>query len=328
MLRLLLAICLMFSPVTAFALCEGSNLIRTLPQAEQDQLRQAADETPFGNGLLWRAIKGQTEIIWFGTYHFPHVMTERHLAFVKPLIESADDVYLEVSTDDSKRMERDLADDPSIMFITEGPTLPDLLGEEDWQTYKDAMTDRAIPGFMAAKFKPVWAVMMLGIGPCEARNGMLEGKGIDELVGEHAAKIGNPSKSLEDYRALLGMLDSYPLDEQLDMIRLFFAWSGDADDMAYTLRDSYLAQDVALIWEYSRKVTLELGGEEAEEDFALFEKQLLTDRNRDWVDLLLEQAEGRSVFAAAGAAHLPGENGVLYLLEQEGFKIEQLPFDP
>ncbi len=190
------------------------------------------------------------------------------------------------------------------------------------------MTERAIPGFMAAKFKPVWAAMMLGIGPCEARNGLVEQSGIDKLIGEYAAEIGNPSHSLEDYRTLLTMLDSFPQGDQLDMIRLFFAYAGDADDLAYTLRDRYLAQDIALIWEYSRKISLDLGGPDAAEDFALFERLLLTDRNRDWIDLLLEDATGKQVFAAVGAAHLPGENGVLYMLEQEGFVIEALPFDP
>ncbi len=328
MLRLFAILCFLFTPVTAFALCEGSNLITALPLDEQQELRAQADEAPYSTGLLWRATRGDTQITWFGTYHFPHEKTDAHLAALIPQIESADRVYLEVSNSDTSLLEREIATNPSIMFITEGPSLIDLLGEDDWQIYKDAMDDRGIPGFMAAKFKPMWAAMMLGIGPCEARNGVMDGVGIDKLVGEHAAQIGNPSRSLEDYRTLLTMLDSFPQEDQLDMIRLFFAWKGDADDMAYTLRDRYLAQDVGLIWEFSRKISLEFGGDSAAEDFALFEKQMLTDRNRGWVDLLLADVEGQKVFAAVGAAHLPGTNGVLYMLEQEGFEIERLDFAP
>jgi len=150
----------------------------------------------------------------------------------------------------------------------------------------------------------------------------------NQLIGDHAAGLGNPARSLEDYRTLLTMLDSFPQEDQLDMIRLFFSQALDADDMAYTLRARYLAQEVALIWEYSKAMSLEMGGPDAAEDFALFERLLLEQRNRAWVDLLLEAAEGRRVFAAVGAAHLPGESGVLRLLEERGFEIERLPFTP
>jgi len=328
MFRVIAVISFLISPLPALAICEGNDLIKALPQDQQAELRSRADASPYPNGLVWRATRDDTTITWFGTYHFAHEMTSAHLEALKPRIEAADMVYLEVSNDDQSQMEREMAADPSMMFITEGDTLPTLLGEEDWTTYKNAMADRAIPGFMAAKFKPVWAAMMLGIGPCEVRNGGLDGAGIDKLVGNHAAEIGNPSRSLEDYRTLLAMLDSFPQEDQLDMIRLFFAWAGDADDMSYTLRQRYLEQDIAMIWEYSRKISLEYGGETAEEDFEIFERQFLTDRNRNWIDRLLDEAQGKNVFAAVGAAHLPGENGVLYMLEQKGFAIEALPFDP
>lgn len=310
------------------AMCEGTDLIATMPATERDALQESAEATPYPKGLLWQATRGDTQIVFFGTYHFPHAQTAAHLSALKPRIEAADRIYLEVSNDDQAKLQSEMSRDPSIMFITTGPTLPDLLGEKDWATYKAAMAERAIPGFMAAKFKPVWAAMMLGIGPCEVRSGAMEAHGIDMQIGEHAAAIGNPSRSLEDYRTLLTMLDSFPQEDQLDMIRLFFAWSGSADDMAYTLRQRYLAQDIGIIWEYSRHVSLKFGGPNAEQDFALMEQQLLIDRNKGWVELLLNEATDKQVFVAVGAAHLPGDDGVLNLLTQEGFDITALDFNP
>ncbi len=106
------------------------------------------------------------------------------------------------------------------------------------------------------------------------------------------------------------------------------AWPGDADDMSYTIRERYLQQQVALMWEFSRLVTLKYGGPTAEEDFARLEQIFLTDRNTGWVDKLLAEAPGQDVVVAVGAGHLPGEIGLLHLLEQEGFKIERLPLRP
>ena len=180
---------------------------------------------------------------------------------------------------------------------------------------------------MAAKFKPFWAAMMLGIGPCEASIGLSSDQGIDKRVGDYASSIGKDSRSLEDFRTLLTLFDQFPQDEQLDMLRLMFSWSGNADDLSYTLRQRYFRQEVALIWEFSRFISLEHGGPDAQEDFNVFEQQLLVNRNRDWMTVLRAQTQGKQAFLAVGAAHLPGEHGVLYLLEQDGFEITRLPFD-
>lgn len=330
MSRILFALLVFLAPLGAVAeaaQCDGTDLIVALPQEAQDDLRAEAEAMPYPEGLLWRATRGDTEITLFGTYHFPHEQTQAHLEALRPMIAEAEAVYLEISNADQDAMQEALSEDPSLMFITEGDTLPDLLGDEDWALFADEMRARAIPPFFAARFKPVWAAMMLGIGPCEARNGAMDGDGIDHLIGEYAAELGNPSRSLEDFRTLMGMLDAFEMDQQLDMIRLFFAWRGSPDDMAYTLRQRYLSEQVALIWAFSERVSLDFGGEGAARDFAQFEEMLLTQRNTDWIEVLRAAPEQR-LFVAAGAAHLPGETGVLRLLENEGFTIERLPFDP
>ena len=328
MLRLVAVILLVLQPVAALALCEGDDLIAALPEADRQQVQARAAATPYAEGLLWRAQRGETEITILGTYHFRHAETDAHLERLKPMIDAADAVYLEMSLEDQKGFQSQLTSDPSIMFITEGETLPDLLGEEDWQHFKAEMEARQFPGFMAAKFKPLWAAMMLGIGPCEARNGGMEGGGIDELVGEYATEHGVGSRSLENFAQVLNQLDSEPLEKQIEMIRMTLAWPGDADDMSYTIRERYLQQQVALMWEFSRLVTLKYGGPTAEEDFARLEQIFLTDRNTGWVDKLLAEAPGQDVVVAVGAGHLPGEIGLLHLLEQEGFTIERLPLRP
>ncbi|MCZ4354506.1 TraB/GumN family protein [Roseovarius aestuarii] len=308
--------------------CDGTDQIAILPEAERAALKTLADAQPFSEGLLWRATRGETQITLFGTYHFAHQRTDAHLTALKPLIAEVDRVFLEVSNDDQKALERKMATDPSILFITQGPTLPDLLGEDDWNALSGEMAKRGFPSFMTAKFKPIWASMMLGIGPCEAQSGAMTAEGIDKRIGSYTAELGKPSHSLEDATKVLSLLDDIPLDKQLDAIRLFLEWDGDPDDIAYTLRERYLAGQTALIWEYSRKISIEDGGPTAAEDFALFERLLLTTRNQAWAELLDADDAPGNILVAAGAAHLPGDIGILKLLENRGFQITRLPFDP
>ncbi|MFD1508102.1 TraB/GumN family protein [Lacimonas salitolerans] len=319
---------LMFIGLTgpALAQCEGRDLIADLPADERSALDAAVAGTPYPQGLLWQATRGETRMVIFGTYHIRHDLTEAHLEALRPHLAAADVAFFEMNLADKALAQTAFASEPDLMFITDGPTLPDLLPEDEWQLFKRQMEARGFPGFMAAKMKPIWGTMMLGIGPCQAQSGAMQATGIDEALATAAADLDVPDRSLEDWRTVMTLTDAFDSDQQIEMLRLSFAFADQADDLQHTLLQRYLAGEVALIWEYSRKLSLEQGGPTAIEDFALFEDLLLTQRNTAWVDLLLDQPG--DIFVAAGAAHLPGETGVLNLLEQEGFAIERLPFDP
>ncbi|MEL6647543.1 MAG: TraB/GumN family protein [Pseudomonadota bacterium] len=324
MLRLPAFLVMLFLPSAAMALCEGQDLIDAMATDRRASLQAEADAMPYPVGLYWQATRGEQTITMFGTYHFRHAQTDTHLALVKPQIEAADAVYLEMSKEEQANFQTAVAREPSIMFITEGPTLPDLLGDEDWSKFKSEMAQRGFPGVMAAKLKPLWAAMMLGIGPCEAQNGAMEADGIDALIGAHADATGTKSRSLEDFKSVLTMLDAQPMEDQIDMIRLTLDVPLDANDMSYTIRERYLNEEIALTWQFAKALSLEHGGPTAEEDFALLEEVVLVARNEAWVELL-SGLEEENIFAAFGAGHLPGDFGVLYLLEQEGYEITRLP---
>lgn len=52
-----------------------------------------------------------------------------------------------------------------------------------------------------------------------------------------------------------------------------------------------------------------------------FEKDFLITRNHNMVDRMIPLMKKKPVFVAVGAAHLPGEEGILTLLEKEGYIV-------
>ncbi len=50
-------------------------------------------------------------------------------------------------------------------------------------------------------------------------------------------------------------------------------------------------------------------------------KKMADDRNADWITKLPKIMHESSCFIAVGALHLPGQNGLLKLLEKEGYKV-------
>lgn len=311
------------APLHAFD-CGGSNLLPTLSPEKRAALAARAAEMPYPSGLFWQATRGDTVITIFGTYHFFHAKTEAQTAALLPHARAADVIYFEMSHDDTQRFEKQSQTDPSLMFITTGPTIPEMLEESDWQRLRARMADRGIPSFMAAKFKPIFISMMLGSSPCDLRKQMSGIAGIDERLAKVLAEEGHDTRSIEDVSTVVKLLDGFTSEEQIAMIKLSLDMPQDPDDLQRTLLDLYHAEDIALLWEFGRMLMLDHGGPNAQADFDKFERMFLTGRNQGWAELLDTQTAGKSVFVAVGAGHLPGKIGLLHMLEQRGFAIKRL----
>jgi uncharacterized protein len=324
MLRTLLLTALLALPVTAHAdACTGRNLFTTMPPPEIASLNAKAATQPYAEGLLWQATKGARTITLFGSYHLPHEFTEAHLERLLPLASTADVTYFEMNAADTKRFEREMAQKPDMMFVTSGPTLPSLLTPEEWASVQVKMQARGFPAFMTAKMKPFFVSMMLGMSPCKMRLMQQGDLGIDRALAEALAEEGLPTRSIEDYRTVATLFDAFSSEKQIEFLRLSLLELVNPDDMVETLYQSYIAEEIALIWEYTEALSLETGGENAAEDFALFEQLLLTNRNTAWRSELLAAPE-KDILVVVGAAHFPGENGVLNLLANEGYAITRL----
>jgi uncharacterized protein YbaP (TraB family) len=82
--------------------------------------------------------------------------------------------------------------------------------------------------------------------------------------------------------------------------------------MTADLVDTYKSQDLDKIDELSRTGDASIGNNI---------NLLLYDRNKKWVDSLNLILPSRSILIAVGAAHLPGENGLINLLRRKGFEL-------
>ncbi len=324
--RILIAVCLLLAaPVNAE--CTNRDLIAALPAHERATLTTTSEAIPFHKGLLWRATKDDTRLTVFGTYHLLHEATERHLAQITPYLDAADIVFLEMNLADTEAFERRVKNDPSLMVNTDGPTLPELLSEEDWQMLSDELRQRSIPPFFIAKMKPIWVSFMLAMPTCSDIPAAQLNRGIDRLIAEYIAGQGYDNRSLDDAEALVALFNGFSLREQTAMITSYLRSDLDINDMMFTLLKYYKSGDSALIWEFNRLLSLQTEEPHAAEDFDTFARRLLHDRNAQWVATLLQDAIGTSSFIAVGAAHLPGDAGVLQLLQDQDFTITAMAFE-
>jgi hypothetical protein len=323
----LFAVALSLLGLPAFAQCAGKNLFAEMPAERLDRLTAAADAVPFPRGNYWRATRGDEVITLIGTYHFDDPRHAPNLQTIAPEIAAATTVLVEAGPEEEAALLDLMAREPGRMMIMEGPTLLERLPPDTWDSLAKALALRGVPGFMAAKLQPWYVAVMLAIPPCAMAN-MADPKGLDGLIIDTALEKGIPVRGLEPFDTVFRIFDSMTEQEMIAMIEATLAVDDRAEDYSATLADSYFAGESRIIWEYMRDESYSLPGytrDQIDAEFARMEEVLMAGRNRAWIPVLTEAAATGPVFAAFGALHLSGEEGVLNLLQEEGFTLEQLP---
>ena len=329
MIRLLsllaLATTLLSAPLRAQ--CAGENLFATMDPDRLAAITAAADAVPFPRGNFWRATRGDEVITIVGTYHFDDPRHAATMEVISPAIAAATTVLVEAGPEEEAALRDLMAREPGRMMIMDGPTLLERLPPDTWQALSHALSLRGVPGFMAAKLQPWYVALMLAIPPC-AMAEMTDPKGLDGLVIDSALASGIPVRGLEPFDTIFHIFDQMTDAEMVAMIESTLAIDDRAEDYSATLADSYFAGTSRMIWEYMRDESRSLPGytpERIEAEFARMEEVMMAARNRAWIPVLTEAAAQGPVFTAFGALHLSGQDGVLNLLQSEGFTLEELP---
>lgn len=322
---LALTVTLLASPLRAQ--CAGENLFATMEPDRLAAITAAADAAPFPRGNHWRATRGDEVITIIGTYHFDDPRHAATLDAITPALTSATTVLVEAGPEEEKALLDLIARDPGKMMIMDGPTLLERLPPMTWEKLSAALAARGVPGFMAAKLQPWYVAVMLAIPPC-AMAQMNDPKGLDGMVIDTALAAGVPVRALEPFDTIFSLFGAMSEADVIAMIDSTLAVEDRAEDYFATLADSYFTGTSRMIWEYMRNESLRLPGytpERVDTEFARMEELLMAARNRAWIPVLTEAAAKGPVFTAFGALHLSGKDGVLNLLQSEGFTLEELP---
>jgi hypothetical protein len=314
-------------PGPAAAACAGQNMLDAMDPAKRAEVIAAAEAVPFASGNFWRATRGDEVITIAGTYHFDDLRHFPTIEALAPLITTATTVLVEAGPEEEAALMDRLAKDPSTMIITEGPLLNAILPPEVWTPLSEAMSARGIPTFMTAKFQPWYVLTMLSLPPCVMLQMTEEPKGLDGLVIDTALAAGVPVRGLEPYDTLFKIFDQLSPEDLVELLVSTLAIEPQSEDYFTTLVDSYFVGESRLAWELMRFISYDMPGytrDEIDAEFARMEEILSSSRNRAWIPILTEVAAEGPVFTAFGALHLSGEDGVLNLLQREGFTLEKL----
>ena len=323
-----LALLLTLNAGAVAAACTGPSLVDRLSPEQRTELNAAVAATPYAEGLVWTATRGGTVLTVVGTIHLYDPRHGPLFDRLDPMVAEQDLLLVEATSTEEAALQDAMLRDPSLVFITEGPTLPEMLDEATWAALIDAMRARGMPPVIGSRMQPWFLMMSLGMPPC-AMDDVLAGRtGLDHMLIDLADAFGTPVAALEPWDTLFTLMSTSTQQEQIALLKTGLMDEATQEELFVAMLDGYFAGRVAEVWEVGR-IALDfmplMDPAAASAAFQMTEDLLLTDRNRAWVDVI-ENAATRDdrIMVAAGAAHLPGAEGVLNLLALNGWTIAPL----
>jgi len=204
------------------------------------------------------------------------------------------------------------------MQLPPGQNLEAAIGSERFSTLAEALSGYGVPVEFIRQMKPWAAMMTLSTPP------PVTGFYMDLSLSLRASGSGLKVVGLETLEEQLSFLEHMPMDMQLVLLDQAIAEIDRVTDAHDQMVDAYLANDLGALKALTDQ-QLEEVGQEAKDYFV---QTGIVERNRRMVKTLLSHLEGNTVFAAVGALHLYGEDGLLSLLREHGFELEprDMPF--
>ena len=267
-------------------------------------------DAPFSKGLLFRVqFDNETPSYLFGTMHSDHPDVVRIPAVVKQAFDDSRVLVLETSLDPEN-----LVVAMALMVSEEQQDLQSLLGESVYRRCLAAAEDAGIAEPALPYFRP-WALAMLFSVPS-----FENGRFLDWVLYQAAQERGKQVQTLESAQEQLAGLSDLSLEDQLALLEDALNNRPELPMFFRKLKAAYLERDLGALVSLSRE-----GYQQQDAGrIARLEEALIYARNRRMSDRLDDLLSGGGRFVAVWALHLPGNQGLLALLQSKGFRVDRV----
>jgi len=266
--------------------------------------------------LVWKVSKGQDYFYLGGTIH---VLTEKD----HPLPVEYQQAYLDA---DTLIFEASLAEISSPQFQStmlqamtyqDGRSLKNELSPSVYQQLSQFLSSRGVQVNDFLRFKP-WGIALTLTVMEYQRLGMTDTFGVDAYFNALAQRDNKKVMALETAQQQLAALMSMASVDANQMISNTLRDMQDASTLIVDLKNTWRHGDVKALGKSPLLLQMQ------QETPHVYE-ELLLKRNQHWMKSLPSLFDQAGIeFVLVGAMHLVGEQGLITLLQQQGFTLKQL----
>ena len=270
-------------------------------------------ETRFTKGLLWRVSKaGSAPSYVFGTIHLadPRVLdipdpVSRALArsrryYMESIqgVREAARLFEAGQFDDERRLEP-------------------LIGADAYAKVAAMLRERSVPDDVIARLKP-WAVLTnLTVTPEDYEGVTLDQK-LLELAGARRLRV----VGLEGIEEQIAVFDRIPLDTQVALLRHTLAHRDELAAMIEPTIQAWMKRDLEGIHRAGYRAAQRYP--EVAEHYRVLHRRVVENRSIVMAHRLFMPLREGGNFVAVGANHLYGEEGMLALIQKQGYRVERV----
>lgn len=276
-------------------------------------LQTSAQKQSKTNSLMWKATKGKNTAYLLGSVHlgtkdFYPLPPEIEAAFEQAsvLLVEIDINKVDVATTQSLILKNGVyAGDDNLWKHINGATAEQV---------RKFCAKYNLPAEGFAKLKPWLVALTISVVELQ-KQGMDAAFGIDKYFLDKA-KDKKRIQSLETAEWQMELFSALPDDQQETYLKSTMDEIGDSTNSAALLQTAWLSGDARQIEALTDKMAIKP---------AELQKKLIDDRNPKMADAAEQCLKGaEKCFMVVGAAHLIGSNGVVQLLKNRGYQIEQV----
>lgn len=258
-------------------------------------------------GILWQIERaGFRPSYILGTVHTDDSRVINLPQIIRQKLSQADSFMAELMLDRFSMQEAS-----QFMFLSGGQHLESLIGAQRYQRCVELLGQYGVPSHVIKRMKP-WAVMVMLSMP-KSRTGIV----LDQQLYQEAESQGKKRYGLETNREQVAVFETFSLPQQIVMldeaIKDFDRLPAVFDELIHY----YLKRDLTGLQRISEKYMLQ-GDRLLTKSI---KQKVLLDRNYRMVRRMKPRLMEGNSFIAVGALHLPGDEGILRLLEKEGYKV-------
>lgn len=279
----------------------------------------AQDRDSLDHALLWEISSPTLDYksYLFGTIHMIPRQDFYLDEAVEKALEDADQIAFEIDMEEMSDMGKMMG---LLMdaFMKGDTTLSDLLTEEEYELVDAHFQKVGLPLAMLERIKPMFLTALTSEDLFTAQPGGERATSYELELMQRAKSQEKPINGLETAEYQMSMFDSIPYRVQAKMLVDALAESDPESDQIVELVRLYKEQDLNGMQRLFQADESGLGK---------YEELLLVTRNRNWIPVMREMMEEGPTFFAVGAGHLVGSQGVIRLLEAEGYGLRPMPFE-
>ena len=267
--------------------------------------------------LLWKVSDADNSLYLLGSFHMLKPGDYPLAKSTDVAFADAEQLYFELSPEEMNNpaLGQKMA---QAAMRTDGKTLQQSVSADTWKKFETYAAKHNLPVANFQGFEAWFVGLILTVTEMQ-KIGLDPALGLDKHFMDRAAKAGKPGKGLETGDSQIAIFDGMSVQQQEQFLLEALDDSAEIKAKMDDLHNTWRKADDKTLFD---KMAMDM-----RKKYPELYQSINPDRNKAWLpklEALLATNKSDDILVVVGALHLVGDDGVVKMLTEKGYKIERM----